>query len=210
MVTDDARITDAGACQIEAWQRVNRGSREHWAFPACNPTGNLEMTFGANDLPDAIGGRSSDFVLQGKTLLRPLTTNGYGVGFAAGMYLHSDPGPDEGRLSNAYFYVPLSVSWLDDRLVTHINAGAQENRDIRNHALTYGFGAEVKLAERIFLIAETFGDNHVRHSYHGGLRIWLKPNRVQIDATVGGQDGNFGPTRWWTIGLRLISPPFLK
>ena len=32
LVTDDARITDAGACQIEAWQRVNRGSREYYGM----------------------------------------------------------------------------------------------------------------------------------------------------------------------------------
>src|SRR6185295_7629205 len=82
MVTDDARTVDPGACQVEAWQRTLRGSRERWAFPACNPTGNLEVTLGGNDIADGNGGRANDFVVQGKTLFRNLETNSYGYGLA--------------------------------------------------------------------------------------------------------------------------------
>ena len=45
-VTDDARLTTAGSCQLESWMRVYRQSEEIWALPACNPSGNLEFTVG--------------------------------------------------------------------------------------------------------------------------------------------------------------------
>ena len=57
---------------------------------------------------------------------------------------------------------------------------------------------------------ETYGDNHHRHSYQGGVRVWIVPNRVQVDATVGTQAGDYGGSRWISIGMRLLSPPFLK
>ena len=55
MITDDARTVDAKACQVESWVRTNHGSREYWALPACNLTGNLELTFGGARTADATG-----------------------------------------------------------------------------------------------------------------------------------------------------------
>src|SRR5262245_57302236 len=124
MMTDDARWVDPGACQVEAWQKVNRGSRERWAFPACNP-GWLEITAGGNDLPDENGGRMNDYVVQGKKIFRHLELNGYGYGLAVGAFFHGDPQPGQGQLKTAYFYVPMSKSFIDDRLIVHVNLGAQ-------------------------------------------------------------------------------------
>lgn len=210
MITDDARITDAHACQIETWTKSTRGGRELWAFPACNPTGNLEITLGANDLPDGTGGRTGDYVLQGKTLFRALETNGYAWGLAAGIVRHGDPVTGQGRHGSTYIYLPISASLADDRLVIHANVGAQDNRDTNARPVTYGLGSEINLTSRFALIAETFGDDRTRQFYQAGVRIWIVPGRFQIDATRGAQSGDFGGSRWWTIGVRLISPAFLK
>ena len=70
MITDDARTVDAYACQVESWVRTNQGSREFWALPACNFTGNLELTLGGSRTGDALGSETSDVILQGKTLLK--------------------------------------------------------------------------------------------------------------------------------------------
>jgi len=210
MITDDARITDAQACQMEAWQKVNRGSREHWAFPACNPTGNLEITLGVNDLPDGSGGRNNDYVLQGKTLFRVLETNGYGWGLAAGMMRHADPLPGQPHASAAYFYLPFSASFRDDFIVLHLNLGAQDNRDRDAKPVTYGAGTEISFTRRFTLIAEAFGDDRGSPYYQAGIRLWAVPGRFQIDATYGAHSGEPGATRWWTIGVRLISPAFMK
>jgi hypothetical protein len=210
MITDDARITDAHACQVETWTKSTRAGREYWAFPACNPTGNFEFTLGGNSLPDGAGGHVSDYVVQGKTLFRPLETNGYAWGLAAGIVRHGDPRPGQGQTSAAYFYVPVSASFADDRVVLHLNVGAQNNRDLGARPITYGLGSEITLTPRFVLIAETFGDDRTSNYYHAGIRIWVVPGRFQIDATRGAQSGDFGGTRWWTIGLRLISPALFR
>jgi hypothetical protein len=89
--------------------------------PGLQSHGQLEITAGGNDLPDDNGGRSNDFVLQGKKIFRQLETNGYGYGLAVGAFFHGDPAPGQGQLKTAYFYVPISKSFLEDRLVVHVN-----------------------------------------------------------------------------------------
>ena len=210
MVTDDARITDAHACQVETWNKTTRVGREFWAFPACNPFGNFEITLGANDLPDGTGGRTGDYLLQGKTLFRELDTNGYAWGLAAGIVRHGDPMPGQGQTSATYFYVPISASFADDGLIVHLNVGAQNNRDTGARPVTYGLGSEINLTPRFALIAETYGDDRTRNYYQAGVRVWVVPGRFQIDATRGAQAGDFGGSRWWSVGVRLISPAFLK
>jgi hypothetical protein len=39
--------------------------------------------------------------------------------------------------------------------------------------------------------------------------VWIVPNRVQIDTTYGGQFGVANAGHFYTVGLRLLSPPFL-
>lgn len=72
MVTDDARILDPKACQIETWVRGNPDSTEIWALPACNFTGNLELTLGGAATRAEGHTRTSGILLQGKTLFRAM------------------------------------------------------------------------------------------------------------------------------------------
>lgn len=68
MVADDARIVDAKACQLESWVKKNRNSTEYWALPACNFTGNLELTMGGARTHDDTGTHTTDIVFQSKAL----------------------------------------------------------------------------------------------------------------------------------------------
>lgn len=210
MVTDDARIVDPGACQVESWWRENRGSHEFWALPGCNFTGNLEVTLGGTDQPEAGGGRAADFVLQGKGLIRELKTNGYGYGLVAGGTYHSDRNTQQEQFGSFYSYVPVSASFRDDQVIVHANLGGLYNRDDSTKAFTWGVGTEINLTSRFALIAETYGNNHARNFYQAGVRFWVVPNRFQIDTTMGVETGSFGPSRWWTIGVRLLSPAFMR
>ena len=209
MITDDARLVDPFACQVESWVRTNRGSREYWALPSCNFTGNFELTLGGARTRDATGSETSDVIFQGKTLLKPLETNGYGIGFAAGYAAH--PAAQNGRtLGDPYFYVPASFSLADDRVVLHTNVGARHVRGESNSRATWGLGSETLISPRLFLIAETFGESRSNASYQLGVRYWIVPNHVQIDTTYGNQYGNKSDARWFSIGLRLLSVPFLR
>lgn len=208
MITDDARIVDAKACQLETWTRRGRDAREYWALPACNFTGNLELTAGGGRTRDDDPGAFDDQVIQGKTLVRPLETNGWGMAFTLGTTRHLRGERSSRWPGDPYVNVPVSRSLLDDRWVVHFNGGAAYRRDDRRTVATWGLGNEVQLAQRLYLIPEVFHNEPGRPFYQLGVRYWIVKDRVQLDATYGNrlvsQDQH-----WISIGLRLLTPPFL-
>lgn len=204
MITDDARIVDAKACQVESWFKKNASSAEIWALPTCNFTGNLELTLGGAVTREAGSTRATDFVMQGKTLIKAMDSNGWGIGFAAGTVRRPSTDTRDG-----YAYVPISFSFRDDAVVVHTNLGWLREGEVRRNRLTWGLGTEAQLTERTWLIAETFGQNQGKPFHQLGLRHWLVPDRVQLDATYGNRNGGGNDERWFSIGLRLLSVPFL-
>ena len=158
-VTDDARLTSAGSCQLESWARLYRHSTELWALPACNPTGNLELSFGGGQARTDGAGTSHDYVLQLKTLMRPLRRNDWGIGIALGTIRHPQVNPGPNLLGNTYAYLPFSASFADDRLVVHANLGWLRDKASHRSQLTWGLGSEVLLSRQWTLVAESFGAN---------------------------------------------------
>ena len=205
MITDDARLTDAQACQIETWLHLHGQQKEWWALPACNPGGNFELTVGGALAYSQGAMQSGAQVIQGKTLFKALDTNGWGIGLAAGYSTQ----PGNAHSGAPYFYVPTSFSFADDRVVIHTNLGYTRERENHQTRLTWGVGSETQLGGRSWLIAETFGQNQGRPSYQVGLRHWIVPDRLQVDATVGDRFGGDDRERWFSIGLRWLSLPFL-
>ena len=202
MITDDARLTDAGACQVESWVHIHGKQRELWALPACNPGGNFEMTLGGALAYDGSRQESGAAVIQFKTLFKPLAINGYGIGLAAGYA--SQPG--SAHTGNPYFYVPVSFSLADDSVVIHTNLGYTRERENQENRLTWGVGSETQLTARSYVIAESFGQDKGNPFFQVGIRHWIVPNHVQIDTTYGSQFGAISDQHWFSIGLRLISP----
>lgn len=202
MITDDARLTDPGACQVESWLHRHGEQREYWALPACNPGGNFEITLGGA-LAYANGTQESGaLVVQGKTLFKPLAINGWGFGLAAGYATQ----PGSGQSGSPYFYIPLSVSLADDRLVIHTNLGHVHERETRQGRLTWGVSGELQTTERLYVIAESFGQDQGSALFQIGLRYWVLPGHVQVDTTYGSRIGQIDAEHWISIGLRLISP----
>ncbi|MGX6566814.1 hypothetical protein [Cupriavidus necator] len=208
LITDDARIVDSKACQVESWMQFQRSGNEFWALPGCNPTGNLELTLGGS--AQRIDGDLdlTNLQFQAKTLLKPLETNGYGVALAGGVVHH--PNAEERKLfGNVYVNVPVSVSFFNDRFVTHLNIGANRDTESNLNRMTWGIGTETRLHPSVYLVAETFGQNKGNPSFQAGLRFWIVKDRVQVDTTYGNVFGGGTGERFFTIGLRLLSPPFL-
>jgi len=202
MTTDDARLTDAQACQVETWLHLHGSDKEWWALPACNPGGNLEITAGGAFAYGNGTMQSGAQVVQMKTLFRPLSTNDWGIGLAAGYTTQ----PGNGHSGAPYFYVPTSFSLADDRVVIHTNLGYTRERENSQNRLTWGLGTELQATERLYVIAETYGQDKGNAFFQTGLRYWILPNRVQIDTTYGSQFSHLREERWVSIGLRLISP----
>lgn len=195
-VTDDARAVDPGGCQIESFAKQQTRSRESefWFVPGCNPLGNLEMTVGSVNLSDAPGS-SRTVPLQGKTLLRPLQTNDFGLALTLGAQ-QTTPAARWNPFLNAI----ASVSFREDAVVLHANAGALNDRPASRTRGTWGLGAEILLTPRLYGIAESYGQEGERPSKHAGLRYWVQPNRLQVDSTAGTQRGR----TWVSIGMRLL------
>ena len=202
-VTDDARLTTAGSCQLESWTRLYQDSKEFWALPACNPGGNFEITAGGGRAYVDGSASTSDYILQAKTLFRPLNTNSWGWGLAAGRVMHPGVNPGPNLLGNTYFYLPASFSFNDDKLIVHTNLGMLHDKASDRNSATWGIGGEFQLTPRLLGIAESFGDSRHNPYWQVGARYAIVPDRVQIDATVGQQFNGPTASRWISFGLRL-------
>lgn len=201
-VTDDARLTTAGSCQLESWMRIYPDSKELWALPACNPTGNLEFTVGGGRARHDDAPATSDYVFQAKTLFRPLETNDWGIGFAVGTIRHPEINPGPNMLGNTYAYIPLSVSLNDDKVILHANLGWLKDKASGQNNLSWGVGGEFKLHARLLGIAETFGDNRSMSYGQVGVRYSVRPDLFQVDATIGQQLSGPGKNHWLSFGIR--------
>lgn len=202
-VTDDARLASASSCQLETWTRIYSDSTELWALPACNLTGNFEITLGAGTAKSDGVATTHDYVLQFKTLLKPLESNGYGVGFGIGTVKHPEIKPGPNQLGNTYAYVPVSISFNNDQTVMHGNLGWLRDRASGRNNLTYGVGGEFRLATQFTAIAEVFGDNRSKPFIQVGLRYAVIPEFFQMDTTIGQQFEGESDSQWLSFGIRL-------
>ena len=130
----------------------------------------------------------------------------WGVGLVAGGIRH----PADGKsVSELYSYVPASFSYFNDKMVLHTNVGTLHNTLNSSTRGTWGIGSETSFAENTWFIAEAFRQKSGRPFFQAGVRHWIVPNHVQIDATYGNRFGTASNERWFSIGLRLLSPAFL-
>ena len=209
MITDDARVVDPKACQVESWVKRNEGSTELWALPACNPFGGFELTFGGGRVNENGDSSFTDHVVQAKTILRPLDERGWGIGLAVGTVRHPRRETENGWPGDSYFYVPLSVAAKGEDWVLHFNVGMVHRRDDKSDIGTWGIGNEIRLAENTYFIPEVFRSTTGRPFYQVGVRQWILRDRLQVDATFGNRLGSDPAERWFSIGMRILSPPFL-
>lgn len=200
--TDDARIVDHGACQLESWVRHDRESTETWALPGCNPTGNLEITLGGGRVRDDEGSRTLALVVQGKMLVKPLEPHGWGWGVALGLSRDKTTGSND-----PYVYLPFTWSLRNDQTFLHLNLGAKREGSEHRKQLTWGLGLEQPVNATFGLIGETYQQDKGKPHFQLGGRVWIVPDRVQIDGTVGNRFG--GGERWFSLGLRLLTPAFM-
>lgn len=210
MTTDDARIVDAKACQVESWLRVNKlGPHAFWAVPACSPVENLELTLGSALVRQGQQLRSADSLEQGKLVLRPLKPNDWGWAVSLGRSIEREPETGHRRAPSNYLNVPISWSRQDDAVLLHLNLGLRHDRAENRRHTTWGLSSELQIRPGLQLIAESHGESGNRPFVHGGLRYWLVPERVQLDATYGSQARWASQQRWITVGVRLMTPAFL-
>jgi len=224
--TDDARIVDPGGWQIESYVKLQRGEEqnEFWFLPARNFGGSLdrfEFSLGGSLVRSDQLGNSNLVLVQVKTLLKPLEVNGIGLAASLGVQRLKPGTPVEavatpfdfatvgGTTTTATHYDPYlngisSVSVLDDAVVFHFNAGATRNTSDHKTIGNWGVGAEIRVTDRVFGIAETYGLSEGKPAYQAGIRLWAIPARWQVDATYGWQHSSPSNLRWVSVGVRIL------
>ena len=207
MLTDDARIVDPKACQLESWVRDSKHTTEYWALPACNVGENTELTIGGS--LEGENGHSSfaSELYQIKSIIRPIALNqtGYSIVLGNGR----DPKRTTSKvIQDWYLNVPISYPY-NDRLVIHTNLGVTHLTDEKTEKINWGLSSEYNYNERVDLISEVFNQYSNNTYFQFGLRYWLIKNRAQIDTTYMNSFNHIREDQSLSIGLRLLSLPFL-
>ena len=207
MLTDDARIVDPKSCQLESWVRDSKNVTEYWALPACNVSENLEVTIGGSLEGESGHSSFANELYQMKSIIQPIAINQTGYSIVLGN------GRDPKRTMNKviqdwYLNVPISYPY-NDRLVIHTNLGVTHLTDEKTEKMNWGLSSEYNYNERIDLISEVFNQSSNSTYFQFGLRYWLIKNRAQIDTTYMNSFNHIGEDQSFSIGLRLLSLPFL-
>jgi hypothetical protein len=208
MNTDDANIVDDKACQLESWVKTTHTSLERWAIPGCNLGGELEWSLGGNAQTDDAVGKTQFWLAQAKKRWVPVGEDSVGISTTLGAMVTRPALGARPEDKDYYLNVPVTVPLGQDRFV-HLNAGWVQHQSLGVSRPTWGIGGEVPLTASVIGIAESYGEAAMGTRYQVGLRIWVVPQRVQIDTTYGNRVGQPEHQRWFTVGLRLLSPAFL-
>ena len=209
MNTDDANIVDHKSCQLETWVKKNQTSNEYWAIPGCNFGYDIEWSLGGQKQWNDADPNGHVGLFQVKKRWRPVEVGAWGISTTVGTLRNRWNDSTGEKHTDRYLNVPVTYAFERGALL-HLNIGAVEHRDMGTTRRTYGVGGELPISERAYIIAETFGEKEQPSRFQVGFRIWLVPQRVQIDTTYGNNVYRTdSQTRWFTVGLRLLSPAFL-
>jgi hypothetical protein len=198
LVAEDAAILARGYCQVETWVQHNDGSQETWVAPHCNPGGYWELIAGAGHVSPHAGG--SPRLLRAKAVLRPMSTNGWGVGIV----LSDQFGTGDSVAGDLSLTVPLSLSLLDDTVRVHANAGWTSRRGGPD-GMTWALAGEWNLARRAGVTLDAYGAGHQRSWLQAGARYELVPGRAVIDAAIGQRFGWHWKERYVAVGLTVTA-----
>lgn len=207
LVTDDAAVVAPKTCQLEVWTRSAHAGRAYGAQPACNFTGNLELTFGAARAnPD--GGEASNIVqLQAKTVLFALDDREWSFGMVVGG--GRDTGAPHGSSAFQLYYAKALASWYPrSDLEIDLNLGAANAYGSGTFVLA-GAAIQYTVISNVQLLAEAFRDEPGSAKYQVGARFIIVPDRFEAYASYGNRLN--GASDQWSaiIGIRVQTAAFL-
>lgn len=204
MVVDDAALVSPKSCQLETWMQRNQDNKEFWAVPACNIGGNFELAVGIGHL-NSDSDHNSFASLQGKTLIKPLETNDWGIGFSFGTQINTK------TTSHQDFFInlPMSLSILDDHFIFHTNFGWIHENHSQKNSTTWGIGTEASISSPFSLTAEIYGNDRNDSFFQTGFRYMLYKDFIQLDASYGNQFSHLKDSSFFSIGFVFLTTPFL-
>ena len=172
-------------------------SRESWLDLDHSFDAATNVTLGAGSSRDA-GGRELAASLSLTHRLRRSDRDGWGWGLSLGVDAIRAPG--EGWARDAVFVVvPASIELLGDRLALTGNLGAVKPADSRRRWLR-GVAVEATLSRRVSTFAEVVRVGAER-ALDVGLRWWLRPDALALDAAVRRQREDGPAASGWRVGV---------
>jgi hypothetical protein len=208
LVTDDAALVEAKTCQLEAWIESARSARAYWIVPACNFTGNLELSVGAAAVNPDVGSSSRQFQFQAKTVFGQSDNGAWSVGAVGGVL--RDTGPVEIDASSRSYYLKALLSlYPSEVLEVDVNLGAS-NVFGAGATVVAGIAVQYEFLPRATLLGEVFRDERGPGKYQVGARYAFVPDRFEAYVSYGNRLGTSVGDAWWVIaGIRINTSPFL-
>lgn len=132
-----------------------------------------------------------------KWLFNHIARDGWGTGLVASLSTRRETGGD-GAVRSWSLVAPLSIRMGDDGALVHLNVGrvveGGERRRLR------AFGVEREIARRVTAFAE-WSDLGGERLVHGGVRWWLRREKVALDLSTFSRRDETGTVRGWVLGL---------
>jgi hypothetical protein len=207
LATDDAAVVTPKTCQLEVWNRWVNGAQALWAQPACNFTGNLELSVGAARVHTDSAGTSGVVALQAKTVLAASDDGAASFGMLAGAGRAT--GAPRGRSAFQSYYAKALASWYPrDDLEFDFNLGAANDHGTGTFALA-GAAVQYSIARNLQLLAEVFRDEPRGTWYQVGARYIVVPDSFEAYASYGNRLDGSADAWSASIGFRIQTTAFL-
>ena len=197
LLTDDAQVLGPGECQVETWVQRTARTEQLWLLPACVVSGANEWALGGRAASSGYSGHS-EWLGQYKTVWRSVGPGRTGGAIALGA------GRSEGQ-SFVYMNLPLTWRSASEPTAIHVNAGwIGPVASKRPGWMTWGVASELRVSPDLWGIVERYHPSPDRTQFQAGLRWWIVPSKLQLDATLGQlREGGMKVTSA-TAGLRWI------
>ncbi|HEX5126295.1 MAG TPA: hypothetical protein VFW00_06115 [Rhodocyclaceae bacterium] len=195
LTTDDAGVIDKGGVELDSYYH-RQSERQTATVSGLHLQSNAGIGFNTQlgVAVDALrqndtnfGGRKSsgEYALAGKTRIKPLTDNDYGIAIGYSADRTRAPG-NKFRYDNAAAYGVVSVP--SDHWLFHANLGWQRSRLAATTATTWGLAAERTSAiGAIDLAVETYGDDHTPAWLKVSARWNVVKNKFFFDTSYAAQ-----------------------
>lgn len=181
---DDTLMLDPRSCQVEAGVNFHHYGTDFGITPVCNVADNLELRADGEWNSVGNGKHARDWFVQGKTVLRPVMPNRYGIALMASGNRHTME--DVHRMSYR-LKMPVTFSYWDDAVLFHINAGLLHDVGSEGKRLTWGLGNEVTLSQRLSFMSEVMGTDQSNYLWGVGSDFVMH-DRLTLSAEVTGKD----------------------